>query len=236
MGISGSLTTDPLDFDELVQAFYGKYDDVFDFLIFISNLPDIRLNEVVNYYGNNRRVRNDVDGIGRSLGGARGYGSAERLKSIIHLSFYDGLERGPSLHEIIHTWANYAVPTTVESHWGFSSANGQVGGFDLANLVEHSPGKYSAGMFGTIANFGNSVPYSPIELYLAGLIPPSEVPTCGLRSMAPGRAKRTHRGIYIYRLGYRDLLHRPDRVGKRCSRPGLPYIAKTLQGGRDPAR
>ena len=30
--------------------------------------------------------------------------------------------------------------------------------------------------FATIANGGNSVPYSPIELYLAGLIPPDEVP------------------------------------------------------------
>lgn len=30
--------------------------------------------------------------------------------------------------------------------------------------------------FGTFANGGNSVPYSPIELYLAGLIPPDEVP------------------------------------------------------------
>ena len=51
-----------------------------------------------------------------------------------------------------------------------------MGGFDLDNLVNHGGGRYSAGSFGTYANGGNSVPYSPIELYFAGFIPPWEVP------------------------------------------------------------
>ena len=76
----------------------------------------------------------------------------------------------------MHSWANYAIPTTEPFHWGFSSANGQLGGFDLANLVDLGNGRYSAGRFGTFANFGNSLPYSPMELYFAGLIPPEEVP------------------------------------------------------------
>jgi len=176
IGIPGSLTTDPIDFPELAQAFYGKYDDVFDFLVFISNLPDVRLNEIVTYFGLHIPVRNAVEGIGIPLGTFLPIESVDQLKSIIHLSWYDGLLYGPSLHEIMHTWANDVVPSTNSGHWGFSSANGQLGGFDLANLVEHSPGKYSAGRFGTIANYGNSVPYSPIELYLAGFVPPSEVP------------------------------------------------------------
>ena len=176
IGISGSLTTDPIDFTELAQAFYEKYDDDFDFLIFISNLPDVRLNEIVTHFGLHIPVRNAVEGIGIPLGTFRHIDSVDQLKSIIHLSWYDGLERGPSLHEIMHAWANDVVPSTNSGHWGFSSANGQLGGFDLANLVEHSPGKYSAGRFATFANGGNSLPYSPIELYLAGFIPPSEVP------------------------------------------------------------
>ena len=32
---------------------------------------------------------------------------------------------GPSLHEILHAWANFAVPMAVGAHWRFSSANGQ---------------------------------------------------------------------------------------------------------------
>ena len=176
IGTSGSLTTDPFDLSELVRAFYGKYDDVFDFLIFISNLPDREFNETITYSGISIGIRNDVEGIGLPLRTFRHIESVERLKSVVHIPFHDGLERGPALHEIMHTWANFVVSTTVRVHWGFSSANGQLGGFDLANLVEHSPGRYSAGGFGTVANGGNSVPYSPIELYLAGFIPASEVP------------------------------------------------------------
>ena len=178
--MSGSLTTDPLDFRELAQAFYGKYEDAFDFLIFISNTPDRSLNENLPhrgaYYGIHLKIRNAVDGIGRPVDTFRQIESTDHLKSVIHLNYYNALEYGPSLHEIMHEWANFVVPTTNRSHWGFSSANGQLGGFDLADLVEHSPGKYSAGRFGANANGGNSVPYSPIELYLAGFVPPSEVP------------------------------------------------------------
>ncbi len=95
---------------------------------------------------------------------------------MIHFPYRAGLWRGPGLHELMHSWANYAVPTATRSHWGFSSANGQLGGFDRDNLVELGAGRYRAGRFGTVANGGNGVPYSPIELYFAGLIPPGEVP------------------------------------------------------------
>ena len=76
----------------------------------------------------------------------------------------------------MHTWANFSVPSAYPLHWGFSSANGQLGGFDIDNLVSHGGGRYSAGRFGTIANGANFVPYSPIELYFAGLVGPEEVP------------------------------------------------------------
>ena len=76
----------------------------------------------------------------------------------------------------MHTWANFALPTENRSHWGFSSVNGQLGGFDLADLVDLGNGRYTAGSFGTIANGGNSLPYSDLELYFAGFIPASEVP------------------------------------------------------------
>ena len=77
---------------------------------------------------------------------------------------------------MLHAWANYAVPNATESHWGFSSADGQLGEFDIADLVELGDGRYAAGEFGTFANGGNRPPYSPIELYLAGYLPPEEVP------------------------------------------------------------
>lgn len=42
--------------------------------------------------------------------------------------------------------------------------------------MELGAGRYTAGSFGLVANGGNSLPYSPVELYLFGYIPPEEVP------------------------------------------------------------
>ncbi len=79
------------------------------------------------------------------------------------------------LHELMHRWANFIVEPAVP-HWDFTSANGILGGFDIANLVDHGGGEYSAPNAYTGGWAGNIKPYSPIELYLAGLIPPDEVP------------------------------------------------------------
>jgi hypothetical protein len=61
------------------------------------------------------------------------------------------------------------------SHWGISSVNGQLGGFDLSTLQELGGNWYTANRFGTFANGGNSIPYGNFELYLMGLIPPDNV-------------------------------------------------------------
>ena len=41
MKIPGSLTTDTIDFAELARVFFSRYEDAFDYLIFLSNLPAI---------------------------------------------------------------------------------------------------------------------------------------------------------------------------------------------------
>ena len=176
MGIPGRLTTDPIDFDALAQGFFAHYEDAFDYLMVFSNLVDIEDSQT-EYYGLHMGVQNTIQGIGKSrYSRNQTVGSAGKLNAILHFPYKWALLEGPSLHEIMHSWANYTIPTALRVHWGFSSANGQLGGFDRANLIEHGGGRYAAGFFGLIANFGNSLPYSPIELYFAGLIPPSEVP------------------------------------------------------------
>ena len=171
MRVSGSLTTAEFDFRALARSFHEHYPDEFDYLVFVSNLPTREHNQHYTYYGAHRTVQNAVSGIGRRV-----FGSGGTLKSSVHLPYRTAILHGPMLHELMHSWANYVVPTSTRAHWGFSSANGQLGGFDLDNLVHHGGGRYSAGWFGDFANGGNSVPYSPIELYLAGFIPPWEVP------------------------------------------------------------
>ena len=165
-----------LPLEDYAREIYRWFADEFDYLIFLSNLSSIEDFSGRVYYGSYRPVMNDTEGTGRDIFFDSGPGSAGKLRGMIHFPYRAGLWRGPGLHELMHTWANYAVPTAVGGHWGFSSADGQLGGFDRDNLVELGAGRYRAGRFGTIANGGNSVPYSPIELYFAGLIPPEAVP------------------------------------------------------------
>lgn len=160
------------------RLFYKHYLDEFDFLFLVYNLSADEFRRTgESTWGRATTVSNDVAGIGKTVftSGNR-YGAPNRLKTVLQLSARDSILRGPSLHELMHTWAtNDVIPSTVPGHWGFSSANGQLGGFDRENLVRLGDGLYSAGRFGASANFGNSTPYSPIELYLAGWIPSSEV-------------------------------------------------------------
>ena len=173
MRVSGSLKTAEFDLRALAGRFHAYYPDEFDYLVFVSNLPTRDHNQFYRYWGIYHPVRNAVRGTGVPVSV---YGPAGTLKGTIHMPYRTAILSGPMLHEHLHAWANWAVPTAREAHWGFSSANGQLGGFDLDNLVNHGGGRYSAGRFGTYAAGGNSVPYSPIELYFAGFIPPWEVP------------------------------------------------------------
>lgn len=124
-------------------------------------------------------VRNDELGTGVGIFDyGSWYYSGESLRGVMHLPSKSFLGSGPSLHEFMHLWVldRQVIPTVIESHWGFSSVDGQLGGFDLENLVELGEDKYSAGLFGLNANFGNSLPYAPLELYLAGWVTADEVP------------------------------------------------------------
>ena len=197
MGVPGRLRTDPIDFEVLARVFFTHYEDAFDYLMVFSNLSGYGDNEYYTYFGIHLSVRNDVEGTGKSrYSRNQELGSAGRLNAILHFPYNTALLSGPSLHEILHSWANYTIPTAAGGHWGFSSANGQLGGFDCANLVDHGGGRYSAGDFGLVANYGNSVPYSPIELYFAGLIPPSEVPDLWVAEDGTGLKDASDNWVY----------------------------------------
>lgn len=116
---------------------------------------------------------------------------------LIGLANLTYIKTGPMLHEIAHGFMHqvsansldgFVVPTTVSAHWGFSSAEGQLGGFKKSSLQQIGTNTYTASGpdrfiskipysngFGTFANGGNSVPYSNIELWSMGLIPDSSL-------------------------------------------------------------
>ncbi len=168
------LATDELPLRNYVAKFYKRFNDEFDFLILVSNLD--RFSDQRGRSGIYIPISNNVTGIGKTkFSNGRRWGSDDALQGVIHLATFDSIAKGPSLHELMHRWANGIVPGPGE-HWGFSSAKGQLGGFDMAELMDHGDGRYSAGFFGPSGAASNWLPYSPIELYLAGLIPPDEVP------------------------------------------------------------
>ncbi len=161
--------------------FYEYFRDDFDFLIFVSNLSvfDLSAEEFkLPYGGAYFAVTNDTRGIGTAiLSDHRKWGSDGQLQGAIHLGEIEGTSQNILLHELIHRWANFIVPTNYGAHWGFSSANGLLGGFEIDDLVDYGDRQYSVGPFvPDTAREGDHKPYSPIELYLAGLIPPEEVP------------------------------------------------------------
>ena len=121
---------------------------------------------------------NDVRGIGRPVfSRSREYGSEGKLQGIIVLHEYRSLLTQVMVHELTHRWAAHILNSDV--HWGRISANSPLGGFNVATLKSHEDGSYTA-------CYGNNslsnppdvygLPMPPIDLYLAGLVPPEEVP------------------------------------------------------------
>ena len=176
MHIAEGVRTTPLRDSLIAYAadFYQWFEDEFDYLVFLSNLSTIEEGSSIAYSGRYNHVMNDTEGIGLSKFLNSSFGSAGRLRGVIHLKWNNSLRYGPFVHELLHAWANYAVPTVDGAHWGFSSANGLLGGFDIANLMDLGDGRWTAGRFHTNGNYGT--PFSPIELYLAGLASRDEVP------------------------------------------------------------
>jgi len=156
---------------------YQYFKDDFDYIIILSveavKPPDL-------FFGRSTLVQNQVQGLGSSTyNNSAAYGSAGKLKSIIYMPRTEYIANGPFLHEIAHSWGNKGIiPSTVGGHWGFSSAAGQLGGFDQ---IEDLGGNTYQGKlngqngFGTFANGGNGIVYGDLELYTMGLIGADEL-------------------------------------------------------------
>lgn len=159
------------------QRVYEKFPDVFDFLI---------LNPAADRRGGIRgallSARNEVQGIGRPIfDNAADWGSAGKLKAAFALGLTDS---GPVLHEIGHQWGLFVGQTLglqqcSPVHVGVAGTGcGPLGGFDPDTLVDNGDGTFSvANRCTSVGGAGADVSaYNPLNLYLMGLVPPSEVP------------------------------------------------------------
>ena len=211
MQVEGDLTDARLyeSMATYTADFYRWFEDEFDYLVVHSNLTyeasrEAYRNSDLDYVGIYLSVMNDTEGLGTGTYLQSHYGSSGRLRGVIHIP---GHFHGPLLHELMHPWANYAVPTSHGVHWGFTSANGQLGGFDIATLEDLGNGRWAAGRQSGLYPFGLvgiRGPYSPIELYLAGLAPPEEVPDLWVardgawQSDAGGNPVFSDKGIRVF--------------------------------------
>ncbi len=163
------------------QKLYTYFGDHFDFINFVL-VQGMRGNR---YHAG---VRNAVSGIGTSLyNNGTSYGSASRLKGLNVFpvpTFYDGGNSAFS-HETGHQWINFLSGTpyaTGTPHWpkgnvatnvmGFSLPSSGAGGNYLYSFTPNGSGGYVVGNAPTI----NLSTFNAMELYLMGLVPPSEVP------------------------------------------------------------
>jgi hypothetical protein len=159
------------------QRVYEKFPDVFDFLI---------LNPGADVPGGLRGAllsgRNDVTGIGRPVfDNTADWGSAGRLKAALALGLTDS---GPVLHEIGHQWGFFiggslGFQQCGPAHVGLAGTGcGPLGGFEPEPLVDNGDGTFSISNRCTSAGGAGAdiSAYNPLNLYLMGLIPPSEVP------------------------------------------------------------
>ena len=187
--LEGDEDTRPVSTRLYAELFYEHFRDEFDFLIFLPKFFGVPKGGQL-YTAVYDQVDNDVSGIGKGVGG-NNLEFTNRLQGMVLYAGakYDIDEFEPErrsaihggdvlVHELAHRWGVSIIPSD-DGHWGFSSADGVLGGFDIAKLIDHGNGIYTAGRFRTYLPYYSEpydIKFSPIELYLAGLIPANEVP------------------------------------------------------------
>ncbi len=171
------------DVERFIALFAEQFPNDADFVIFTldAHRERLRFNAVGGF---NIAINVPEAGLGPFVS-VSSFAALPNLRSYIYLARKDSLVLGPSLHELAHGWGvRLLAPdalaqqvTGSDSHWGFSSAGGQMGGWSPGTLVDLGAGRFELSS-GEVASGGrsfNSVPYSPIELYLMGLAEAREV-------------------------------------------------------------
>ena len=178
---SDNLFILPVEPDEHVRdyaaSFYRYFEDEFDFLMFITTDRLVRDTRAAGWF---EHVINDVQGIGLDVfSHTQEYGSAGKLQGVTVFTAVHEF-RIVALHELMHRWGAFILPgeVSVGPHW-----------FEVSNAYGVLDGGYVAVPFDEIVALGGDrysvTPpppgtwvntFGPLELYLAGFIPPEEVP------------------------------------------------------------
>jgi hypothetical protein len=198
--LEGYLRQTEHDLTLAAQAFYPHYRDEYDFLFFMLD-RDLGVEAASAAFKAVRKPAIPGTGAIAVLDNLEYY-SAARLKGVIGVQMPSDNAFGPLAHEVLHYWAAYLDRSlgfghdlnhdaAVADHWGLTSVHGQLGGFDADSIRCEMPAgavppdctplpngryRYLFDQFGLVTNSFAGVDYAPLELYLMGLIPASEVP------------------------------------------------------------
>ncbi len=169
---------------EAYRKLYSVFPDVFDFAALMPGMQLFRPSDLHENVPYNNGVSNQVEHIGRTvMDNTDEYGSAGRLKSVTYSSFGSIAIMD---HELGHTWGmavgkEFGMIKDEDlyaelGHWNkMTDIQGQMG---AAYMEDGQTGHFAYNGDGTwrlISNLTNQ-PYSPLELYLMGLIPSSKIP------------------------------------------------------------
>jgi hypothetical protein len=165
------------------RKLYSVLPDAFDIDVVMPGMQIVRPKDLYENVPYDILVSNTVEHIGLSpYHNTAAFGSAGRLKSIVYHSFGD-----PSVatHEMGHTWGMHfgaalgliEDPSNPQSHW---SALTDIGGV-MGAYYNDGAGNYGHFHYNgdeTWSWISNAAwePFSPLELYVMGMIPPEEVP------------------------------------------------------------
>jgi len=167
---------------EATHKLYSVFPDIFDFVVVMPSGtifdPQWDYKVTVPYFV---RAKNEIRNIGIPLFDETAkFGSQGRLRGMIYHSFGTGQVLD---HEIGHAWSAYLgqeLGLSSGGHWGrYSDVGGQMASYvshpdvplGSGHLVDNGDGTWRVER-----EPGDNMPYSKLDLYVMGLIPPEEVP------------------------------------------------------------
>lgn len=172
--LQGSFPSHSVDNKAVSRRYYDFFPDDRDFLMIAK--PFNTTGSAASF----GTVRNAIQGIGLEfLDLSADYGSAGVLEGIVNINF-GNVWPGTLTHELLHRWVAFLDPsldmTRPGHHWGaigaghsgFGGPGPYAGSYDI---IEHVSGNTYRGRVEGTGRF------SPLELYLMGLIGMVDVPT-----------------------------------------------------------